>query len=173
MLAGPFELIVDSTVRAYAYNVAQKLPVWIEKRDGSAKETVIWTDSDPETQFEFTIYQMDGDKTGAAGQPVTVRNDGKPVYLDLGYQYKVYETKHPESYEGYEGQENQSDEKGFYQIIDLTKRPEISMGSGVQEAKGGNLTTFVNRRLSRLQVVKQSRTCLLYTSRRRADYVLF
>ena len=135
MLAGPFELTVDSTVRAYAYNVAQKLPVWIEKRDGSAKETVIWTDSDPETQFEFTIYQMDGDKTGAAGQPVTVRNDGKPVYLDLGYQYKVYETKHPESYEGYEGQENQSDEKGFYQIIDLTKRPEISMGSGVQEAK--------------------------------------
>ena len=66
MLAGPFELIVDSTVRAYAYNVAQKLPVWIEKRDGSAKETVIWTDSDPETQFEFTIYQMDGDKTGSA-----------------------------------------------------------------------------------------------------------
>ncbi len=158
MLGGPFELTVDSTVRAYAYNVAQKLPVWIEKRDGSAKETVIWTDSDPETQFEFTIYQMDGDKTGAAGQPVTVRNDGKPVYLDLGYQYKVYETKHPESYEGYEGQESQSDEKGFYQIIDLTKRPEISMGSGVQEAKGGNLTTFVNRRLSRLQVVKQSRT---------------
>ena len=49
LLAGPFELTADSTARAYAYNVVQKLPVWVEKQDGSAKETVIWTDGDPQT----------------------------------------------------------------------------------------------------------------------------
>lgn len=154
-LAGPFELAADSTARAYAYNVAQKVPVWVEKQDGSAKNAVLWSDSDKDTQFEFAIYRMDAE---ASPQPLAVKNDGKPVYLEIGHSYKIYETKHPESYDGYVGKSEQQDDKGYYQIIDLTSRKEVSVDSGAQEAKGGNLTTFVNKRLSRLQVVKISRT---------------
>lgn len=80
LLAGPFELTADSTARAYAYNVVQKLPVWVEKQDGSAKETVIWTDGDPQTQFEFAVYRLNEDGSESAGKPVTLRNDGKPVF---------------------------------------------------------------------------------------------
>lgn len=159
VLAGPFELTAGSPVRAYAYNVAQKLPVWIYKQDKGTGETVFWVNNNEDTQFEFTIYKLNADGSEAAETPVVVKNDGKPVYLDAGYKYKVYETTHPKSYKEFNDPKAPSDTSGvFYQIIDLTKRAEMSMDSSLQEAKGGNLTTFVNQRLSRLQVVKQSRT---------------
>jgi len=155
-IAGPFELAAGSETAAFAYNVAQKVPVWVEKKDQGTKETVVYDKNNPETQFEFSIWRTD--ETGAAvSGPVVVKNDGKPVYLDRGYTYKVRETKHPASYMGYVGDEAHKDADGYFQIIDLMKRGDVTMDSAAQQNKGSNVTTFVNQRLSRLLVEKYSK----------------
>ena len=155
-IAGPFELAAGSETAAFAYNVAQKVPVWVHKKDQGTRENVVYDKNDPETQFEFSIWRTD--ETGeAVSGPVVVRNDGKPVYLDNGYTYKVRETKHPASYMGYVGDEVHKDADGYYQVIDLTNRGDVTMDSPAQENKGSNVITFVNQRLSRLLVEKYSR----------------
>ena len=46
-IAGPFELAAGSETAAFACNVAQKVPVWVHKKDQGTRENVVYDKNDP------------------------------------------------------------------------------------------------------------------------------
>ncbi|MEY8355159.1 doubled motif LPXTG anchor domain-containing protein [Lachnospiraceae bacterium 54-53] len=126
-LIGPFQVRQQSEVTGFAYNVAQKVPYWVVKKDAVSGEKLYWAEGQNEDErFEFKVYDIDGSETA------TAYNDGKPVYLEIGKLYKIRETYHPGNYSDYKGEETLKDQTGYYQKIDLTSGfGEIDLNSAV------------------------------------------
>ena len=149
-LIGPFQLNQQSTVSAYAYNVAQKIPYWIVKKDAVTKNELLWnSDQNDNQQFQFTVY----DEAGAVIS--TVINEGKPFYLETGKQYKIRETYHPGEYSDYIGEHKDND--GYYQIVDLTNAASVDLNSG-EIKKETNLVTFENKPKKQFRIDKVSKS---------------
>lgn len=153
-LIGPFQLNQQSTVSAYAYNVEQKVPFWVIKKDADTGNELVWDDSQNEDQkFKFTIYDNEGTVVG------TVINDGQPVYLETGKQYKIRETYHPGNYSDYKGEEANKDENGYYQIINLINPDSVDLKSGEID-KTSNSITFENKLKKQFRIKKVSKDTL-------------
>ncbi|GLC78880.1 doubled motif LPXTG anchor domain-containing protein [Lacrimispora brassicae] len=125
-LIGPFQVQQQSKVSGFAYNVVQKVPYWVVKRDAVSGVKLLWDNSQNEDErFQFKIYDM-------SDQEITVAyNDGNPAYLEIGKKYKIRESYHPNSYSDYKGELLQKDDKGYYyyQIINLSDFKEINLDS--------------------------------------------
>lgn len=164
VLAGPFNLSRESTTTAHAYNVQQKIPYWISKEDNFNK-SIKWDDHDAYTQFKFEIQVKNANgsyetyKTYQADNRETeVFNDGTPVFLETGKEYRIKEISHPENFSDFAGKaENGDIQDGgvWYKIIDLTGKDPVSLGTAVPSDRD-NTTTFVNQRRGLLEIVKYS-----------------
>lgn len=164
VLAGPFNLSRESTTTAYAYNVQQKIPYWINKED-NFNQDIKWNDHDAGTQFKFEIQVKNVDGTygtyktyQADNRETEVFNDGTPVFLETGKEYRIKEIGHPDNYSDFAGKTEDGDiqDSGiWYKIIDLTGKDPISLGTAAPSDRD-NTTTFVNQRRGLLEIIKYS-----------------